>query len=284
MYQTSAALVGYLAEKYDIPLDRGHIIGHDQVQGVAPANVAGMHWDPGPYWNWSHYFDLLRSPIKPDRHSRSQIWTVNPDFDTNIGNLMTGCTEEGAPCPSDRGTNFVNVYSEPSADSPLLADTVAGGSAKVSNWGPRLAAGQKVVVNDRSREEWWGVWFGGKQGWIQNPDKVLLPSDGKVVTPNPGSAAKIYGTAYPTKASDYPKGVSPRTIAPLQYTIPEGQKYVLADADVPTDYYKAVNFNCAAVDGVPDCIVISGGTAYYQIWFNHRIAYVMADDVKLTNG
>ena len=53
---------------------------------------------------------------------------------------------------------------------------------------------------------------------------------------------------------------------------------------VPTDYYKAVNFNCATVDGVPDCIVISGGTTYYQIWFNHRIAYVMADDVTVTNG
>lgn len=284
MYQTSATLVGYLAQSYGIPLDRAHIIGHDQVQGVAPANVAGMHWDPGPYWDWSHYFDLLRSPIKADRKSRSEIWTVKPDFDTNTDNVMTGCTEAGVPCPSDRGTNFVNVRSEPSTDAPLLPDTVVGGSAKVSNWGPRLAAGQKVVVNDRTRSTWWGVWFGGKQGWIQNPRDVLLPSDGKVVTPKAGTTAKIYGTAYPTKASDYPDGVTPRTIAPLQYTIPAGQKYVLADATVPTDYYKAVNFNCATVDGIPDCIVITGGTVYYQIWFNHRIAYVMADDVTVTNG
>nr|WP_260173644.1 peptidoglycan recognition family protein [Nocardioides albus] len=284
MYQTSATLVGFLAEKYDVPLDRAHIIGHDQVQGVAPANVAGMHWDPGPYWDWNHYFDLLGSPIMPDRRSRSDIWTVKPDFQTNTGNVMTGCTTAGVACPNDRGTNFVNVYSAPSTDAPLLPDTVVGGSARVSNWGPRLAAGQKVVVNDRTRPDWWGVWFGGKQGWIQNPDEALLPSDGKVITPKPGTTAKIYGTAYPTKASDYPAGVTPRTIAPLQYTIPTGQEYVVADAEVPTDYYKANNFNCAAVNGVPDCIVISGDTTYYQIWFNHRIAYVMAEDVTVTDG
>ena len=26
-------------------------------------NVAGMHWDPGPYWDWEHYFKLLGAPI-----------------------------------------------------------------------------------------------------------------------------------------------------------------------------------------------------------------------------
>ncbi len=51
MYRTSAALVRHLTAKYDIPRDRGHIIGHDQIPGIAPEYVAGMHWDPGPYWD-----------------------------------------------------------------------------------------------------------------------------------------------------------------------------------------------------------------------------------------
>ena len=60
----------YLADKYDIPLDRAHIIGHDQVPGTTPATVAGMHWDPGPYWDWEHYFDLLGAPIAAESAPR----------------------------------------------------------------------------------------------------------------------------------------------------------------------------------------------------------------------
>jgi len=55
MYQSSATLVRYLATKYDVPLDRAHVIGHDQVPGITWANIPGMHWDPGPYWDWEHY-------------------------------------------------------------------------------------------------------------------------------------------------------------------------------------------------------------------------------------
>ncbi|MEJ7690927.1 MAG: hypothetical protein WKF76_11120 [Nocardioidaceae bacterium] len=32
--------------------------------GILPANVRGMHWDPGPYWNWEHYMRLMGAPIK----------------------------------------------------------------------------------------------------------------------------------------------------------------------------------------------------------------------------
>ena len=50
MYPASAALTKYLAAEYGIPLDRAHIIGHDDIPGPAAGNVRGMHWDPGPFW------------------------------------------------------------------------------------------------------------------------------------------------------------------------------------------------------------------------------------------
>ena len=50
--------------KYDIPLDRAHILGHDNVPGTTPETVRGMHEDPGPYWDWAHYFDLLGRPLR----------------------------------------------------------------------------------------------------------------------------------------------------------------------------------------------------------------------------
>ncbi len=70
LYRNSAKLVKYLADRYDIPLDRAHIIGHDQVPGITPAYVAGMHWDPGPYWDWEHYFQLMGAPLQAARRGR----------------------------------------------------------------------------------------------------------------------------------------------------------------------------------------------------------------------
>src|SRR5438105_4227411 len=65
MYQSSAALTRSLAARYGIPVDRAHIIGHDDVPGPYTDLVAGMHWDPGPFWNWARYMQLLGAPIQP---------------------------------------------------------------------------------------------------------------------------------------------------------------------------------------------------------------------------
>ena len=41
--------------------------------GITPANVAGMHWDPGPYWDWEHYMTpARRTPIPADRHAHER--------------------------------------------------------------------------------------------------------------------------------------------------------------------------------------------------------------------
>ncbi|WP_273847042.1 N-acetylmuramoyl-L-alanine amidase [Rubrobacter calidifluminis] len=54
MYRSSARLVAHLCRKYHIPIDRKHIIGHNQVPGAD-------HTDPGPYWNWTKYMRYVRS-------------------------------------------------------------------------------------------------------------------------------------------------------------------------------------------------------------------------------
>lgn len=63
MYRASARLVKYLSRKYDVPLDRQHILGHDNVPGTTASTIPGMHTDPGPYWDWAHYFTLLGKPF-----------------------------------------------------------------------------------------------------------------------------------------------------------------------------------------------------------------------------
>jgi N-acetyl-anhydromuramyl-L-alanine amidase AmpD len=53
MYRSSAKLTAYLCKKYNIPVDRQHIVGHNEVPGAT-------HTDPGGYWNWTKYMDLVR--------------------------------------------------------------------------------------------------------------------------------------------------------------------------------------------------------------------------------
>jgi N-acetyl-anhydromuramyl-L-alanine amidase AmpD len=62
MYRSSAKLTAYLAKKYRIPIDRSHIIGHNEVPGCSgTGGGAGCHTDPGSGWDWTRYMSLVRS-------------------------------------------------------------------------------------------------------------------------------------------------------------------------------------------------------------------------------
>jgi len=51
-YEASAKIVKEVAKKYNIPLDREHIIGHREVPGVTKTC-------PGYLWDWDYYMNLL---------------------------------------------------------------------------------------------------------------------------------------------------------------------------------------------------------------------------------
>ncbi|MFI9583507.1 N-acetylmuramoyl-L-alanine amidase [Streptomyces sp. NPDC052236] len=52
MYERSAALTSSICDRYGIPKDRAHIIGHNEVPGAD-------HTDPGPLWDWVRYIRLV---------------------------------------------------------------------------------------------------------------------------------------------------------------------------------------------------------------------------------
>ena len=59
MYRSSAALTRHLCNKYGIPIDRTHIIGHVEAAGAT-------HTDPGSGWDWDRYMTLVRGePPRP---------------------------------------------------------------------------------------------------------------------------------------------------------------------------------------------------------------------------
>ncbi|QCD58377.1 N-acetylmuramoyl-L-alanine amidase [Streptomyces hawaiiensis] len=53
MYEASARLTARICARYDIPVDREHIIGHVEVPGTD-------HTDPGRHWDWEKYMRLVR--------------------------------------------------------------------------------------------------------------------------------------------------------------------------------------------------------------------------------
>ena len=54
LYQESARLTAAICDRYGIPKDRTHILGHAEVPGAD-------HTDPGPNWDWARYMRLVDS-------------------------------------------------------------------------------------------------------------------------------------------------------------------------------------------------------------------------------
>jgi N-acetyl-anhydromuramyl-L-alanine amidase AmpD len=66
MYDSSAWLAAALCNKYGIPVDRDHIIGHNQIPDpYDPGSYggAGNHTDPGQIWDWIKYMDYVQSYV-----------------------------------------------------------------------------------------------------------------------------------------------------------------------------------------------------------------------------
>jgi N-acetyl-anhydromuramyl-L-alanine amidase AmpD len=69
-YKATATIAGRVARQSLIPIDRRHIIGHNQVPDPNdPLQGGGIdgHTDPGPYWNWNLFMKLVRDAAFPER-------------------------------------------------------------------------------------------------------------------------------------------------------------------------------------------------------------------------
>ncbi|WP_424189766.1 N-acetylmuramoyl-L-alanine amidase [Actinokineospora sp. G85] len=270
MYRSSAKLVRHLAAKHKIPLDRQHVIGHDNVPGTTPATVAGMHWDPGPFYDWAHYFDLLGAPLEAQGHGRDVVM-VRPDFATNRP-AFTGCLADGS-CPSLPSSSVI-LRSAPSDTAPLLADPGlrpdgSPSTMGVSDIGSRVDTGQRYTVAER-RGGWTAVWYLGQKGWLKSED--VVPAKAARVVARGAAPVPVYGRAYP-EAAAYPPGITPQSVVPLQYSLPPGQSYTVGWAG-QSEYYWATTFD-------PSTHVVVRGEPYLQIQYGHRVAFVRAADVRL---
>src|SRR5262245_46103876 len=95
-----------------------------------------------------------------------------------------------------------------------------------------------------------------------------MPGNGVPITPQAGrSSICVYNKAYPN-VTEYPDGATPQMMVPLDYSLTAGQVYVTSN-EVAADYLANRD------------LVVHGSLAYYQIFYNHRIAFVRSDDVSI---
>lgn len=284
MYRSSAKLVRYLAKKYNIPVDRQHILGHDNLPTVSPSRMASQHTDPGPYWDWNHYMKLIKggNASGPRVTQHTKTLTISPKFATNQPAIQDCSSGTCIDLPA-QGSNLVYLHTEPNSSSPLLSDPYvhtdgSAGTNEISDWSAIAANGSEYAVAGK-QGDWTGIWYGGQIGWFYNPNgsgRTAFASRSKLVTPKAGNASvPVYGVAYP-EASAYPATIPVQTPAPL-YEIPAGQFYATS-GKVITDYYYSMTVD----DSIPDDhTVVSGDEVYYQITFNHKQVYVKAADVDI---
>jgi hypothetical protein len=286
-YEATAELVKYLAERFDIPLDRQHLIGHDNVVGPTSATVSGMHWDPGPSWDWEHFMALVGAPLtgKHGVGKAGSVVTIAPGFADNRQTVRI--------CPSDDPTgatpactdveqpaNFVYLRTAPRDTAPLFGEQSihpgAAGTTRINDWGNTAQAGQQFVVAGK-QGAWTAIWFSGSKVWFHNPKgRNTIPAHGVTIVKSGRTSdtppVKVYGSSYPD-ASEYPAGYGASTQAPLSmYDIPSGQAYVAtAPPALTDDYFKS------------DGKVVFGAKKMYTIQYNHRTALVYEGDVSAQN-
>ncbi|MFF4014859.1 N-acetylmuramoyl-L-alanine amidase [Streptomyces sp. NPDC001843] len=281
MYRSSARLVRYLAKKYHVPLDRQHIFGHDNVPSPTASSIPDMHEDPGPYWDWRHYFDLLGAPLRATAGPDSPMVMVLPDYAT-YKPRYTGCKGDGLPC-APHGSSAVRLHTEPREDAPLIQDPGRrpdgeDSTEDVSDLGSRVSTGQTYAVAGRSGD-WTAIWYLGRKAWFKNPKKhpTAVGASGRMVTPKEGlSEIPVFGRALPEEDA-YPDGFPGQTESPLPYSLLAGQRYVTQSLVNGTDVDRS---SFVETPGP----VVTGREQYYEIQFGHRLAYVRASDVDVVSA
>ncbi|MFJ6214024.1 N-acetylmuramoyl-L-alanine amidase [Streptomyces sp. NPDC092296] len=260
LYRGTAALVRHLAARHRIPLDRTHLLGHDNVPPPLPERTPAMHTDPGPYYDWARLLRLLGHPLGPTAPPGAPLLAVHPGWQRNPQPLAACDRHPGAPA---RPANFVPLRSHPDPDAPLL------GPGCLHDTTGRAAAGQRFATAGRAGE-WTAIWYDGRRAWFHDPADAptAVPVRGAAVQPR-HAPVPVHGRAYPDPA-DYPAGTAPPAAVPIGRLHP-GQRYACG-GPVPS------------VHRIDAATTVTGAEPHLVVQFGHRIGYVRAADVELLPG
>lgn len=288
MYDASAQLVAYLCAVYNIPIDRAHILGHGTVPGPTPAYTHGMHWDPGPFWDWNYYLDQVKlyyakwtsNPL-PSSAVPAQYQTSRAAIRAIVPNAAYSASADVASWTNGTYVNFANVTTTPGGSTlvrgasdpstwtspssynvadfscdnlPDATQNSSGTWTEDTNSDLRAKAEYQEAFALLGQTSVGGVTydeidFNGVSGWVKDSDTTN--GWGAIVTFT--GATTLYG--WPSLSSVY--AICPDASNGLNRS---GQSYV-----AHTVYTDSAT-----------------GITWYEIYYNHRVAWAPASEVSVS--
>lgn len=272
-----------------MPIDRAHLIEHANVPAPFQSLTNYMHWDNGPFWDWPYYLGqtkadyeqwtngaALPAPTVPAQYqqSRQQIRMINvngqfaaasdiPTWSagghanfTNVtttpgGNtLVLGASDPATwTSPSSYNARDFSCDNLPDATQDSQGTWTEDHNSDLrakADWGNAFALIGRATVGGTVYDE---INWNGTTGWIREADTTA--GWGVIVT--------FTGGSQPTTLYGQPTLSSGHEICPdSQYGFSRaGQSYVAQN--VYTDP--------------------ATGITWYQIFYNHRLAWVPASEV-----
>ncbi len=316
LYQRSADLVGWIVWKYRLPLDRAHILGHDNIPNSEGVNGStggphAQHWDPGPSWDWPYYWQLILRAYERWSHDRppppaelaarytmrsSGIRQISVgdefastrdviDWTTGFQNAFTNvyAGAGGRPVPS----LLVNGAGDPSTYAPsatiganpaydqrdfscdnfpwsivpnatsVISQVSAGDLRAKAAWGEEFALLGRIRVDGVLYDK---IDFSGTTGWVRDSDTIA----------GWGALVRFRGGSHPTTLFSGPE-------YPTRYPPPANP--VIDTRICPDTEY---GFSRRGQTYVAQLSRRSQGKTWYQIDYNHRVAWVPADEVTVS--
>jgi N-acetyl-anhydromuramyl-L-alanine amidase AmpD len=257
-----AQLVAHLCEKYGIPEDRNHIIGHDEVPDPNdPSQMGGInhHTDPGPYFDWTGFmkqvkgFTGAKSSTKPAATTSARP-ALQTTADVNVRDAAWGNILGVAPS----GTTFVGTGGESQGFSEIW---FAGRKAFISSsylegvsaHGAKVVAKEtKARTNKKSDPSnvlgealqgqvyvslgvdptgtWRKIQFSTRHAWVLRSDtqaaKLAAPSGGAPYTGSDPVVQAVMQWKSEIVAASKKYGVAPEIIAAVIERESDGQNVI----------------------------------------------------------
>ena len=122
LYTASASATKFMCDKYAVAKDRNHVIGHDQKrisswqtwmssQGYSSSFITcNDHTDPGAYWDWSHYMDLVKGTVSIPSAPSSLTATAASSSQINLAWADNSAIETGFKI--ERATSSAGTYTQ----------------------------------------------------------------------------------------------------------------------------------------------------------------------------
>jgi hypothetical protein len=266
-YASSAKLVAYLLKKYNIALDHSHIVSH----GTVPSGTLAQspnHVDPGPYWLWDYYFNLISQQGVPNAstYAPPNTITLHPP---NNQRLDGPPNSNGDKTETKGDYNFFYLYNGPSTRSGLIPQQGNGDPIDVSyNIEPDISYYFVDRTSDSAGtgDTMYEIWY-GEEDRVHSQNSSYF-ADAKLAWLAVPAGYGVEGRGF---LPDSPTRVILSTRnggTPQIYARPiSDSKYVIGAAPIGSVFVTALS---VTEDNT--------NNPWYEINFNHRQAWIPASE------